>query len=172
MNKEIKYYNKGISLLELIIYIAIFSVIILVMSEIFFASIKGGDLASVRFDVSQNMRFATEKIRQAVFDASAISVSGICPLNTLNVTSTINAATSSIFVESGILKISGVNGTESITSESVIATTTPADCLFTVILNPQPAKATLQAKLKMVYNSQGRSDLDVAESQQITVSLR
>ena len=35
MNKEIKYYNKGISLLELIIYITIFSVIILVMSEIF-----------------------------------------------------------------------------------------------------------------------------------------
>ncbi len=167
-----KNHNKGISLLELIIYVAIFSVIVLVMSEIFFVSIKGKDLASVRFEVSQNMRFATEKIRQAVFDASAISVFGSCPLNTLSATSTVGNATSSIFIDNGVLKISGANGVESITSESVIATTTPAECLFTIISNPPPAKSTLQAKLKIVYNSQGRSDLDVAESQQITVSLR
>lgn len=169
MNKEIKYYDKGVSLLELIIYVAIFSVVILTMSEIFFASIKGGDLASVRFDVSQNMRFATEKIRQAVFDASSISVSGTCPLNQLNITT--GAATSSIFIDAGMLKISNINGTESITSDSVIATTT-AECLFTVISNPAPAKPTLQAKLKIVYNSQGRTDLDVSDSQQITISLR
>lgn len=167
-----KNYNKGVSLLELIIYVAIFSVIILVMSEIFFVSIKGKDLASVRFEVSQNMRFATEKIRQAVFDASAISVSGSCPLNILSATSTIGNATSSIFIDNGILKISGGSGIESITSDSVIATTTPSDCLFTIINNPAPAKPTLQAKLKIVYNSQGRSDLDVGESQQITISLR
>jgi Tfp pilus assembly protein FimT len=162
--------NKGVSLLELIIYIAIFSLVALAMSEIFFASIKGGDLANVRFEVSQNMRFATEKIRQAVFDSSSISVSGNCPSNQLNITT--GVATSSIFIDAGILKISGSNGIENITSDSVIATTTPTGCLFIIILNPQPAKPTLQAKLKIVYNSQGRSDLDIGDSQQITVSLR
>jgi len=166
-----KYKIKGISLLELIIYVSVFSIVALVMVEIFFVSIKGDDLASARFEVNQNLRFAAEKIRQTVFDALAISVSGACPLNILNATST-TGATSSIFIDNGFLKISNGSGINDITTGKVVASSTLSDCLFTIINNPAPAKSTLQAKLKIVYNSQGRSDLDIAESQQITISLR
>jgi len=165
--------EKGVSLLELIIYIAVFSVIAVVMIEIFFVSMRGRDLANARYEVASNLRFATEQIRQTVFDASAISVSGSCPVNILNATSAISLATSSFFISANALNFSNASGTFAITTNKVIATTTtPGDCLFTLINNPSPAKNTLQVKIKMIYNSQGRSDLDVGDSRQITVSLR
>ncbi len=168
-----KQSQKGISLLELIIYIAVFSVIAVVMIEIFFVSMRGRDLANARYEISSNLRFATEQIRQTIFDAGAISVSGACPSNILNATSAISSATSSFFISANALNFSNASGTSAITANKVIATTTsPSDCLFTIINNPSPAKSTLQVKIKMVYNSQGRSDLDISDSRQITVSLR
>lgn len=168
-----KLNQKGISLLELIIYIAVFSVIAVVMIEIFFVSMRGRDLANARYEISSNLRFATDQIRQIVFDASAVSVSGTCPVNILNATSAISSATSSFFISEGALNFGNASGTSAITTNKVIATTTtPGDCLFTIINNPSPAKSTLQVKIKMVYNSQGRSDLDISDSMQITVSLR
>lgn len=161
--------NKGTSLLELIIYIAILSVVATVMVNIFSVSIKSRDLTNTRFEVAQNLRFATEKIRQAVFDASSISTSGSCNSNTLNITT--GASSSSIFIENNVLKMFENAATSSITTDNVIATTT-GSCLFTVVSNPFPAKQTLQVKIKMVYNSQGRSDLDISDSTQMTISLR
>lgn len=161
--------NRGVSLLELIIYIAVFSIISLIMVEIFIVVLKGRDVANARFEVSQNMRFATEKIRQAVFDASSISVSGSCPLNNLDITA--GLATSSFFISNNVLKFSNASGTSDIIGAKVMATTTPTDCLFSIISNPVPAKPTLQAKLKIVYNGEG-GDMGISESQQITVSLR
>ncbi|MBI4993399.1 hypothetical protein HZC33_00345 [Candidatus Wolfebacteria bacterium] len=162
-------WQTGVSLLELIIYVAIFSVVSLVIVQIFLVVLRGKDLANARFEVSQNARFATEKIRQAVFDASSVSISGSCPFNILNITT--GAATSSIFINSGILQISDASGTSEITANKVIATSTD-NCLFTIISNPAPAKDTIQTKLKIMYNSQGRSDLNISQSQEITASLR
>jgi len=161
--------NRGTSLLELIIYIAVLSVVALVMVNIFSVSIKSRDLTNARFEVSQNLRFATEKIRQAVFDASSISTSGSCNSNTLNIIT--GASSSSVFIENNVLKMFENAATSSITTANAIATTT-GSCLFTVVNNPFPAKQTLQVKIKMVYNSQGRSDLDIGDSTQMTISLR
>lgn len=162
--------NKGFSLLELIIYIAVLSVIIMVVVEIFFMITQGRDLANVKFEVSQNIRFATERVRQMVFDADLIAVSGSCPNNILEITAA--SATSSIFIENGVLKISDNSGVNDITTAKVIATSTPGECLFGIVNNPAPIKNSLQMKIKMVYNSQGKSELDISESQQMTVSLR
>ena len=161
--------NRGTSLLELIIYIAVLSVVALIMIEIFSVSIKSRDLTNARFEVAQNLRFATEKIRQAVFDASSISISGSCPSNILDITT--GASSSSVFIENNVLKMFENAATSSITTNNAIATTT-GSCLFTVVNNPFPAKQTLQVKIKMVYNSQGRSDLDISDSTQMTISLR
>ena len=161
--------NRGTSLLELIIYIAVLSVVALVMVNIFSVSIKSRDLINARFEVAQNLRFATEKIRQAVFDASSISTSGSCNSNTLNIIT--GASSSSVFIENNVLKMFENAATSSITTANAIATTT-GSCLFTVVNNPFPAKQTLQVKIKMVYNSQGRSDLDIGDSTQMTISLR
>src|SRR3989344_2784559 len=163
--------EKGVSLLELIIYIAVFSIIAVVMIEIFFVSMRGRDLANARYEIASNLRFATEQIRQTVFDASAISVSGSCPANILNSTSTIGSATSSFFVSAGVLKFSNASGTSDITADKVIATTTAA-CLFAIIDNPSPSPDSLRANIKIVYDSQGRSDLDIGDERQITITLR
>ena len=162
--------QKGISLLELIIYIAVFSVIAVVMIEIFFVSMRGRDLANARYEISSNLRFATEKVRQAVFDASSIKLLGTCQSNILEITT--GTATSTFYIENGIFKFSSSTEISDITTNKIIATTTQSDCLFATSSNPFPAKTTLQMKIKMVYNSQGRSDLDISDSRQITVSLR
>ncbi len=166
-----KNSQKGFSLLELIIYVAIFSVVSLVMVQILLVVLRGKDLANARFEVSQNARFATEKIRQTVFDASSISVSGSCPFNTLNATSAIGLATSSIFINSGVLRISDATSTDDITTGQVMATST-GGCLFTIVSGPAPAKDTLQTKIKIMYNNQGRSDLSESKTQEFTASLR
>lgn len=167
------YFNKqkGTSLLELIIYIAILSVVATVMINIFMVTMRSRDTANVRFEVAQNLRFATEQIRQAVFGASAISASGTCPLNILNATSSVGSATSSFYVNVGVLKFSNTSGTSDITTDKVIATTT-AGCLFTIIDNPSPSPDSLRVDIKMVYNSQGRSDLDIGDERKITITLR
>ena len=114
--------NRGTSLLELIIYIAVLSVVALVMVNIFSVSIKSRDLTNARFEVSQNLRFATEKIRQAVFDTSSISTSGSCNSNTLNIIT--GASSSSVFIENNVLKMFENAATSSVTTTNVIATTT------------------------------------------------
>ena len=114
--------NRGTSLLELIIYIAVLSVVALVMVNIFSVSIKSRDLTNARFEVAQNLRFATEKIRQAVFDASSISTSGSCNSNTLNIIT--GASSSSVFIENNVLKMFENAATSSVTTTNVIATTT------------------------------------------------
>ncbi|MBI5306573.1 prepilin-type N-terminal cleavage/methylation domain-containing protein [Candidatus Wolfebacteria bacterium] len=163
--------QKGVSLLELIIYVAIFSTVSAIMVQILLVVLRGRDLTNVRFEVSQNARFATEKIRQTVFDASGISVSGSCPFNTLNATSAIGSATSSIFINSGILQIRDATSTDNITTDKVMATST-GSCLFTIVSGPAPAKDTLQTKIKIMYNNQGRSDLSENKTQEFTASLR
>jgi len=168
---DVRCQMSGVSLLELIIYIAILSIVATVMVNIFLVTMRSRDTANVRFEVAQNLRFSTEQIRQTVFDASGISVSGSCPLNILNVTSTIGSATSSFFVSAGVLKFSNASGTSDITANKVIATTTAA-CLFAIIDNPSPSPDSLRANIKIVYDSQGRSDLDIGDERQITITLR
>lgn len=158
--------------MELIVYIAVFSVIAMVMVQFFLASLRGRDLSNAKYEVAQNMRFASEKIQQAIVDASAVSTSGSCPLNILNTTSTGNATSSFSVNASGTLQMSDATGTYDLITNKVIATTT-ASCLFTIISNPAPAKPTVQTSLKIIYNSQSRTDLsNITEAQQFTSSLR
>lgn len=161
--------NRGVSLLELIIYIAVLSIVALVTVNIFFVTMRSRDLINARYEIAQNLRFATEQIRQEVFDATSVSTSGSCPLNVLDITA--GSATSSFYITNGVLQFSNASGTGAITNNNVIASTT-ASCLFAIIDNPPPAKDSLQVKLEMVYNSQGRSDLEISDERQMTITLR
>lgn len=67
-------YKRGTSLLELLIYIALMAGLMVVVSDAFLSLSKGRGRSEARSEVSAAIRFATEKIRQDVKGASAVTV--------------------------------------------------------------------------------------------------
>lgn len=68
-----KRYRRGMSLLELLIYIAILSGLMVVVSSAFISLSKGRGQLLARNEVNSTIRFAVEKIRQDIKSASAAS---------------------------------------------------------------------------------------------------
>lgn len=66
-------FRRGISLLELLIYIAILSGLMVVVSDAFISLSKGRGQAEARSEVNSAIRFAAERIRQDVKLASSVS---------------------------------------------------------------------------------------------------
>ncbi|MBI2515226.1 hypothetical protein HYV91_03580 [Candidatus Wolfebacteria bacterium] len=167
--KHKNYKSEGFSLLELLIYIAIFGGVVTVIATVLVAVLGGRDTGRARFEVLENSRIASEKIRQLVYDSSSSTVSGACPSNTLNVA--IGNATSAVFLAGGVLRVSSSTITDSLTSDLVTAETT-APCLFTAIYNSPPAKPTIQFDLTIQYNDNGNPQLKFSDSIRTTVSQR
>lgn len=75
------------SLLELLIYIAILSGMMVIVSDSFISLSKGRGQAEARSEVNSAIRFATERIKQDVKNASAISTPTLgTPASTLSMT--------------------------------------------------------------------------------------
>lgn len=159
---------KGFSLLELLIYVAIFGMVVFVAGNMLVIILGGRDSVNARVEVLQNIRFASEKIRQFVYDSSSSTVSGVCPFNTL--TAIVGSATTTVFVSNGAL-ISSSTQSEPLTSNFVTATTS-APCFFTQIANPLPAKPTIQFNLTIKYNDNGNPELIFSDSVRSTISRR
>ncbi len=68
----VKCSPRGFSLLELIIYLAILSGMMVIISNTFVALFKGRGQAEARNEVNAAIRFATERIRQDVKGAGAV----------------------------------------------------------------------------------------------------
>lgn len=165
--------SKGVSLLELLIYLAVFSIIVVVLTSIFPVIVRVRATANARFEVQENLRSALEKIQQTVFDAGYSETGGSCPLNTLGLG--VGTATTTFQVVSGRLQIreADANPFSDITSANVsVAVSDGATCLFTKVANPTPAKSTIQIKIKVSYNDQGRPELKFSDLSQLTISLR
>lgn len=69
-----KKYNKGFSLIELIIYIALLSTLSLAVASAFLSFNRGRGQVTARSEVNTNLRFAIEKITQDLNGASAVLV--------------------------------------------------------------------------------------------------
>lgn len=161
--------NKGFSLLELLIYIAIFAGIVLTIGAVLVTILSGRDASNARFETHHNLRFAAEKIRQLVYDATSISTLGTCPLNTLRAVS--GAVTTDVYASSGALTVNAGAGPEAITV-SAVTVDTQASCMFAVTANPAPAKPTLQFDLRVRYNDNGDPASMFSDSVRTTVSRR
>ncbi|MBI5400804.1 MAG: hypothetical protein HZB12_01665 [Candidatus Yonathbacteria bacterium] len=86
-NLKFKIQNSGMSLLELLLYIAILSGLMVIVANTFVALSKGRGQAEARSEVNSAIRFAAERIKQDVKNASAISTPTLgTPANTLNLT--------------------------------------------------------------------------------------
>ncbi len=66
--------RSGFSLLELLIYVAVLSGLIVVVSDSFISLSKARGQAQARNEVNASIRFATERIRQDLKNASVITV--------------------------------------------------------------------------------------------------
>lgn len=167
-----KPFESGFSLVELIIYIGIFSVILIVAYQLFNVTIRIRNQTEARYEVQQNIRFAVEKISEQIRKASAIlaPVTGT-PSNIL--TLTVGANQVDFQIVSGILQMrEGVASQwQDLTTGSVITSAPSGDYLFTKIDN-SPAKSSVQIKMKIDYNNQGRPDFIYGTQMQTTVSLR
>lgn len=162
--------KNGVTLLELLIYVAILSIGIMAALNLFFIVTRIRAQSGAELIVNENGRVALAKVKNAILDASLAATPGTCPLNRLDLD--IGGSTTTFRVTSGILEIvEGASPAAAITADSVIATTS-ADCLFTLINNPAPAKATIQVKLRVKYDAPGSYFREVSKDYQTTVSLR
>ncbi|GEM_PF-3474232 len=161
--------RRGFSLFELLIYVAIFGGTILAISTVLITILAGRDSDNTRFEVLQNVRFVSQKVRQLVYDSTSSTVGGTCPFNTLQVM--IEGVTSTIRVEDRALIFTSSGVTSSLTSGLVTATTS-ANCMFTAIYNPSPAKPTIQFDVVVAYNDNGNPELIFSNSLKTTVAGR
>ena len=160
----------GLSLIELLIYLAVFSGILMVLYNLFFVTSRIRAVSNATLAMNENARVALGKMRDSILDASVVSVAGTCPENKLNIT--IGGVVTTYQITSGILEvIVGVNPVQSLTSPLVI-TGTSGPCLFTIITNPAPAKPTVQIQFRVTYNSPNNPLTNISQDYQNTVSLR
>lgn len=162
--------QKGFSLVELIIYLGIFTMAMAVGYQLLLVTSRIRNQTEARYEVQQNIRFGVEKISEQIRKASAIS--GMYPADTL--TLTISGQQVDFQLASGVLEMrEGVGGQwQSLTTNAVVVSAPDAGYLFTKIDNPVPSKSSVQIKLKMDYNNEGRQDWIYGTEMQTTVSLR
>ena len=164
------HFRTGLSLIEMLIYLAIFSGVLLVLYNLFFVTSRIRAVSNATLAINENARVSLSKIRDSILDASAASVSGTCPENKLNLT--ISSVATTYQVTNGILEVViGTNPAQALSSSLVIAGTN-ASCLFTIITNPAPAKRTVQIQLRITYNTPDNPLTYISQDYENTVSLR
>lgn len=160
----------GLSLIELLIYLAVLSILMVGVADIFFVTMRIRAQNNAKLLVNENARVILGKMREAILDASAMATSGVCPANKLDLT--IGGSTTSFQITNGIMEIvEGINPAKPLTAANVIASTN-APCLFTTINNPAPAKSTVQIQLRIAYNTSINTPAAVSQDYALTVSLR
>lgn len=163
--------QQGFSLLELLIYIAILSGFLLVLTNLFFMVSTGSVREEVRAEVRQNLRFASQQITDTVRSGKEI-ISATLPDGGAGNVLDIKIAGGTITrfsVSNGVLqrtKNLDLPGeiTENITTDNITVSISPE--IFNRI------GSTIQINLKIDYNDNGRGDYKFFESVKTTVSLR
>lgn len=102
-NSKLKIQNSGISLLELLIYIAILSGLMVLVSDAFLSLSKGRGQSEARSEINGAIRFSAERIKQDIKNASAVATPLLgTPASTLSLT--VSGDTVLYDVVSGVLR--------------------------------------------------------------------
>jgi len=168
--KQYKNRCRGFSLLELLIYIAILSGLMIVISNMFISFSKGSGQTSARNEVDTSIRFATELLRQDLKNASSVSTPSLgTPSSTLTLTR--SGVTIIYDVSSGILRRKeGANSPVNVTNSTVLVGTPT----FTRIENTNLdfSKTSIAVRINMVFNYNSTSpDWKYSTSLQTSVNL-
>lgn len=158
--------QRGFTLLELLIYIAILSGFLIVVVNLFLAVSTSSSREEARAEVQQNLRFAVQQITDDMRSASAIILpAGGGSGNTLELT--VDAASTVYSIDNGVLQKTRNSVTENITSGNVtVSITNP---IFVRSFNAG-ARPTVQISLEISYKDNGRSEYSFADKLQTTIS--
>lgn len=163
--------TQGFSLLELLIYIAILSGLMLVVSDSFISLSKARGQAEARNEVNASIRFATERIRQDLKGASAVTTP---VLGTPSTTLTATVAGVSIVYDTlagQLRRKEGAASPVAVSGTNVFVNVTT----FTRLENYNaPLNATttaIQVAMTFSYNASS-TDWKYSDTLRTTVSLR
>lgn len=155
------------SLVELIIYMAVFAFVSVSLVGLIVAVTKDRGHVEARSEVQQNIRYSVTRMTQAIHSATGINGT---PGATLSLILAAAAKNPTVFdLSAGVLRITeGVGSAQAITSDKVTVT----GLTFTQISNAAPAKTTIQINLTIKYNDGGNTQLLYSQNQLTTVSLK
>lgn len=160
--------------MELLIYIAMLSIFMVVVSDAFLSLSRGKGQSETRSIVNSSLRFATEKISQDLRQASSVTEPFLgTPSSSLIMT--VSGSTVTYCVSSAKLRrqINGIcdDSSETVTSDMVAVT----NIAFTRLENTNAALSetavSITANISARYNSSS-PDLQYSADKNITVSLR
>lgn len=145
--------SRGVTLLELLIYVAILSGLMVVVSDAFISLSKGRGQSEARSEVNSAVRFASERIKQDIKNASLVSTPVFgTPSNTLSLT--VSGSTILYDVSGGALRRKVDSGTPEVVTSGAISVDTPT---FTRIENYNPTlnatTTAIQVAMTFRYSS-------------------
>ncbi len=168
--------QKGFSLLEFLIYIAVLSVVAMVVASMFLSINRGRGQVETVNEVNSNLRFAAEKISQDLRLASSVSIPALAGATSTTITATVSGSGLTYCVSGGKLRRQVGAGacndsSEAITNDSVIV-----DSLVSTRLentNPILAKTvvSVEVDISVSYNS-ASPDKQYSGRKKTTISLR
>ncbi len=161
--------NRGFSLLELILYIAILSTMSVILTASFLALTQGRTRSESHTNVNSNLRFAMDKMTQDITSATSITTPALGTSASLTL---IASSTIVYSVVSGVLERSVDGGVGEAVTETVVSVDAP---VFTRTDNYNPVlQATTTAlQITMTVRSRSTSPEGIyAATLKSTVSLR
>ena len=171
INSKFKIKNSGISLLELLIYIALLSGLMVIVSDAFIMLSRGRGQAEARSEINSAIRFAGELIKQDVKNATAVSAPLLgVPGSTLSLT--VSGDTILYDMSGGTLRRKVNAGAPEAVTGSYVTVDVPT---FTRIENynsiHNATTTAIQVAMTMRYNAES-GDWTYEDSLRTTVTLR
>lgn len=158
--------QKGFTMAELLIYIAIASIIFIIATEVFITLTFTQKKIEARRLVDRNLEFAIKKMEQSIRDASGVN--GDYPSDTLSLT--VSGQTVSFYVSSGILKKQTGEDIVNLTSGDVNVSSGDT-YIFSKIENPS-TYPSIQIKIKVSYISNDPQLQNISNQTQTSFALR
>lgn len=164
----------GFSLLELLIYVAILSIVMVAISSSFISVSKGRVKADTQVEVNSNLRFALDKISQDIKGASGISVPATANATSSSLSATSSAVSLNYCVTSGVLRRQSGSAC-TVSSEAITSDLVRVDSIeFKRIENTHTLLGvtliSIQISMAMSYNSSS-SDWQYSASGKTSASL-
>ncbi len=170
--KALRYSDAGFTLLEFLIYTAVFTIVLLSVLAILNITTNVRARQEAKSEVLRNASFVIERISRLGKDADAFGncpniSSTICAATSTQLDFIINSATTTILVDTGVgtFTIDSGAGPEDLLSLLVL-TTTSTDPIFQKIGN------TVQINLNLRYNDEGNNLYKYSTKAETTITLR
>ncbi|MBI4458168.1 prepilin-type N-terminal cleavage/methylation domain-containing protein [Candidatus Uhrbacteria bacterium] len=162
--------GKGFSLIELLIYVGILSVILVLVLSVYLILGRIRARNNAKLALNENARIILGRVRNSILDSSAAVLGGSCGQNTL--TLTVGASSVTYRITGNVFEIVEDANPAQVLSSSSVRVGNAGTCLFVKLDNPAPSKPTVQVNLRLTYDTPGNPLTELTQDYQQTVALR